>query len=435
MMAALPGNTSRSIRRHLIFGLSAVVLLVGGIGGWAGTTEFSGAVIAPGLVVVASSAKKVQHPVGGVIGEIRVKDGQRVKAGDIIVRLDATQTRANLGIITNQLDELAARQARLEAERDNVAEVAIPADLRVRQDQADVAALIAGELTLFDIRHAMQTGLKAQLSEQVKQLREQIGGLTEQASASERQIALVENELVGKRGLFKKKLTTVQEITPLEREKARLEGERGSLVARLAEVKGSIAELELKIIQIDHEFRTEAARQLAEIRAQAAELRERRVAAEDQLDRIDIRAPQSGLVHEMAVHTVGGVVGPAETLMHIVPDADDLTVEVHIQPQEIDQVHVGQAATLRFSAFNQRTTPEVSGTVSRVSADLVVDQRTGASYYTARIGVNESEIVRLGQSLVPGMPVEAFVRTADRTVLTYLTKPLTDQMQRSFRED
>ena len=434
-MANVEISTSRSIRHHLTFGLSAVVLLVGGIGGWAATSEFSGAVIAPGHVTVATSAKRVQHPVGGVIGEIRVKDGQRVKAGDVLVRLDDTQTRANLGIITKQLDEFAARQARLQAERDNVSDVVIPAELKARDGQMDVAALISGELTLFGIRHDGQEGLKAQLAEQIVQLREQISGLTEQAAASERQILLVERELVGKRGLFKKKLTTVQEITTLEREKARLQGERGSLVARVAQAKGSIAESELKIVQIDHEFRTGAARELAEIRAKVAELGERQIAAEDQLNRIDIRAPQSGLVHELAVHTIGGVIGPGETLMQIVPDGEDLTIEVRMQPQEIDQVHLGQETNLRFSAFNQRTTPEVKGLVSRVSADLVVEQRTGLSYYTVRIDLEEGELGRLRQNLVPGMPVEAFIRTADRTVLTYLTKPLTDQMQRAFRGD
>jgi HlyD family secretion protein len=434
-MEGLSSKTSQSIRRHLIAGLSAVVLLVGGVGGWATTTQFSGAVIATGVLVVDSSIKKVQHPLGGVIGEIRVRDGDRVEAGQVVIRLDGMQARGNLAIINNQLDELTARQARLEAELTGKKDFVVPADLRVRLSEPEVTAFLEIERKLFASRMDGNEGLKAQLSEQVLQMREQIKGLTEQASASERQVDYLEKQLNGKHKLFEKKLATVQEMVPLERDKARLEGEKASLVADIARAKGAIAETELKALQVDHESRTLAARELGEVRSKVAGLLEARIAAEDQLRSMDIRAPQAGYVHELAVHTVEGVAGPGETLMHIVPDTDELAVDIRLLPQEIDQVHVGQEAILRFSAFNQRTTPELGGLVSRISADLIADPRTGQGYYTARIALAEGQNRIPEQKLVPGMPVEAFLRTRDRTVLSYLTKPLMDQIERAFRDE
>ena len=231
-------------------------------------------------------------------------------------------------------------------------------------------------------------------------------------------------------------MVQIQRVTALERDAARLDGERGGLISSVAQTKGRITETELQMIQIDQDLRTEVGKELADIRGKVAELVERKVTAEDQLKRIDIRSPQDGVVHQLAVHTVGGVIGPAEAIMLIVPAADSLEVESKINPQDIDQVRIGHPALLRFSAFNQRTTPEVNGIVSRVSADLTNDQRTGASYYTVRITLPPEELSRLtGLKLIPGMPVEAFVRTGDRTVLSYLTKPLTDHLTTAFREN
>ncbi len=425
-----------SIRRHLLAGLAAVFVLVGGIGGWAATTELSGAVIAPGQLVVQSDVKKVQHPTGGVVATLNVQDGDSVAAGDVIIRLDDTVTRANLAIVVKSLQQLEARQARLEAERDGVATVDFPGTLRQHAADPEVARLIAGETKLFELRRSAREGQKAQLAERAAQLNEEIGGLASQIAAKEREIELIGQELTGVRDLWEKKLVSIQRVNELERQAARLEGERGQLVAATAQAKGRISEIELQVIQIDQDMRSEVATELRDIQGKVAELVERQIAAEDELRRIDIRAPQSGRVHELAVHTVGGVIGPGEVLTLIVPVADDLTVEVKIAPQDIDQVQIGQAAVLRFSAFNQRTTPEVDGEVTRVSADLTLDERTGLSYYTARIGLLEGEVARLqGLSLAPGMPVEAFIQTGERTVLSYLTKPLTDNAMRSFRGD
>jgi HlyD family secretion protein len=236
------------------------------------------------------------------------------------------------------------------------------------------------------------------------------------------------------RDLWRKNLVQIQRVTALERDAARLEGARGQLIATTAQSKGKISEIELQIIQIDQDLHSEVAKELREVQAKIAELVERKVAAEDQLKRIDIRAPQNGMVHQSAVHTVGGVITAGEAIMLIVPEADALTVEAKLVPQDIDQVRAGQSAALRFSAFNQATTPELNGVVARVSADLTTDQRTGASYYVVRIILPEGEVTRLqGLRLVPGMPVEAFIRTGNRTVLSYLTKPFTDQLTRSFR--
>jgi HlyD family secretion protein len=433
-MIARAKSPQRSIQRHLLGGLAVVALLAGGVGGLAATTELSGAVIAPGSLVVDSNVKKVQHPTGGVVGELRVRDGDKVQAGDIVVRLDETITQANLAIVVKSLNELQARLARLEAERDNVDSIRFPAELLARASDPDAARSMTGERNLFEFRRSARAGQKAQLRERIAQLKEEIQGLTGQVAAKKRETELIGQELEGVRDLWRKNLVQIQRVTALERDAARLEGERGQLIAATAQAKGKISEIELQILQIDQELRSEVAKDLREAQGKIAELVERKVAAEDQLKRIDIRAPQNGMVHQSTVHTVGGVITAGEAIMLIVPEADVLTVEAKLAPQDIDQVRVGQSAALRFSAFNQRTTPELNGVVSRVSADLTTDQRTGAAYYVVRITLSESEIGRLdGLRLVPGMPVEAFIRTGERTVLSYVTKPFTDQINRAFR--
>ncbi|KQP58516.1 HlyD family type I secretion periplasmic adaptor subunit [Methylobacterium sp. Leaf108] len=434
---ALPRDAAHgSIRRHLALAVGLSVALVVGVGGWATFTMISGAVIAPGQLVVESDVKKVQHPTGGVVGELRVRDGARVKAGDILIRLDETQTRANLDIVRKALDELSARRARGEAERDGAAAVTFPPELVARKDtDPSVAHLIEGEGRLFAARVAGREGQKSQLRERVAQLRQEINGLTEQAAAKEREIALIGGELTGVRELFAKNLVSLARVNALERDGARLVGERGQLVASIASAKGKIAETELQIIQIDTDMRSEVGKDMAEIRGRWSEYVEKKVAAEDQLKRVDMRAPQDGTVHQMTVHTIGGLVTPSEPAMLIVPEADQLAVEVRIQPQDIDNVRLGQAAVLRFAAFNQHVTPEINGIVSRVSADVTQDQKTGLTFYTARIAIPEDQKARLGKvRLVPGMPVESFMQLGDRSVLSYLTKPLADQVAKAWRE-
>jgi HlyD family secretion protein len=435
MTAPPPADPRRSIRRHQMAGLIVVCLLAGGVGSWAATTEISGAVIAPGVLVVDTYVKKVQHPTGGVVGEILARDGDRVKAGDVVLRLDDTVTRANLAIITKGLTELAARKARLEAERDGADAVAVPDELAARSRDPQVAHVIAGEQQLFALRQAARVGQKAQLRLRITQLEEEIGGLGLQADAKSQEIELIQRELKGVRELWEKKLMPITKLTTLEREATRIEGERGKLISTIARVKAQMAETELQIIQIDQDLASEVAKELREIDAKVGEFVERKVAAEDQLKRIDIRAPQTGIVHQSTVHTVGGVINSSDPIMLIVPEADHLTVEAKVAPQDIDQLLLGQEAMLRFSAFNQRTTPEITGKVSQISADITTDERTGDSYYTIRVALSAEEISRLGGGeLVPGMPVEVFAKTGDRKVLSYLVKPLTDQVMRAFRE-
>jgi HlyD family secretion protein len=425
----------QSIRLHLIIGLAVVVILAGGLGGWASTAQISGALIAPGSVVVESNVKKVQHPTGGVVGEVRARDGDVVKVGDVVVRLDDTVTKASLAIVTKNLDGLWARAARLEAEQRGLDNIVFPQMLLSRAEDPDVKAVIASETKLFEVRVNGRAGQKAQLRERVTQLNEEIGGLTAQEKAKDKEIALVEKELIGVRQLYEQHLVQISRLTVLERDAARLAGERAQYIAARAQAKGKITETELQIIQVDKDMVSEVSKDLRETNDKIGEFVERKVTAEDQLRRVDIRAPQDGMVLQSTVHTVGGVITAGDAIMMIVPQAEDLSVEAKVNPQDIDKLQIGQKTLLRLSAFNQRTTPELNGVVTRVSPDVTTDQRTGQSYYTIRVSLPAQEVARLGDvRLIPGMPVEAFVQTGDRTMLSYLIKPLSDQLMRTFRE-
>jgi HlyD family secretion protein len=425
----------RSIRLHLIVGLAVVVVLAGGLGGWASTAEISGALIAPGQIVVESNIKKVQHPTGGVVGEVLARDGDIVKSGDILVRLDDTVTKASLAIVTKNLDAQWARAARLEAEQRGLDKMAFPPQLTSRADDPDLKNLMASETKLFQVRVNGRAGQKAQLRERITQLNEEIAGLTAQETAKDQEIALVEKELAGVRDLYDKHLVQISRLTTLERDAARLNGERAQYIASRAQAKGKITETELQIIQVDKDMVSEVSKDLRETNDKIGEFVERKVTAEDQLRRTDIRAPQDGMVLQSTVHTVGGVITAGDAIMMIVPQSDDLQVEAKVNPQDIDKLQIGQKTLLRLSAFNQRTTPELNGVVTRVSPDTTTDQRTGQSYYTIRVSMPPQEVARLGEAkLIPGMPVEAFVQTGDRTLMSYLMKPLSDQLMRAFRE-
>lgn len=425
-----------SIQRYMVVGGALSLCVTFGIGGWAATSRLSGAVIGQGVVVVDSSVKKVQHATGGIVSELRVRDGDEVKAGDILVRLDQTQTAANAAVVTKGVDELLAREARLESERDNADAIAFPKTLldRVREN-SDAGKAISAEKRLFDLRRQARNGQKAQLKERSAQLQDEIQGYQGQAEAKRKEVELVHKELEGLRTLWDKKLIPLNKINAMEREAARLEGESSQLAGVIAQTRGKASEIELQIIQIDQDLRSEVGKDLIDTRSKLSELAERKVAAVDQLNRVDIRAPQSGRVHELSVHTVGGVISPGEQIMLIVPEADALAVEVKFAPNDIDQVHVGQTAALRFSAFNQKTTPEIEGPVAMVAADATQDQKTGAGFYKARVELKADEVKRLGSAkLTPGMPVEVFVKTPERTALSYLTKPLWDQAERAMKE-
>ncbi|CAN7291836.1 HlyD family type I secretion periplasmic adaptor subunit [Aminobacter aminovorans] len=424
------------IRRNMRLGGIAALALVGGLGLWAATSSLSGAVVAAGHLVVDSNVKAVQHPQGGVVGALNVHNGSMVSAGEVLVRLDDTVAKANLAIVDNGLDELVARRARLMAERDGVDAIAYPAELTARASTPEIAQLIEGENKLFALRRQARDGQVSQLRERIAQFRQEISGIEAQQNSKKQEIALIKVELAGMEELWKKKLVPISRLADRQRAQAQLDGEDGQLTASAAQTRGRISETELAIIQIDQDMRSQVAGELREIDAKAGELRERQVAAEQSLKQIDIRAPQAGRVHQLAIHTVGGVVTPGEAIMQIVPTADALVVEARVAPQDIDQVRIGQPATLRLSAFNQQTTPEVEGTVDRVSPDMIEDQKAGLSYYGVRITLSAKSLEQAGSpELKPGMPAEVFLKTTDRTVLSYLFKPLTDQASRAFRSD
>lgn len=428
-------SAAKSIRRHIVAGSILVAVLVIGLGGWASTAQISGALIAQGSITVDSNVKKVQHPTGGVVGELFAHDGDHVKAGDILLRLDETVTRANLAIVNKGLIELYARKARLAAERDGVDTMAVPRELADRLNEPDVKEALGSERKLFELRRQDRLGQKQQLQERITQLQEQISGLAAQQAAKDKGIALTEQELQGVRDLWQKNLVQLNRLTSLQRDEARLDGERGQIIAQAAEAKGKIAEIQLQIIQVDQDLSSDVAKELRETDSKIGEYVERKVTAEDQLKRTEIRAPQDGIVFQSTANTVGGVIAAGDPIMLIVPESDNLTVEVKVDPKDIDQVQFGQTVVLRFTSFNVRTTPEIDGTVSRIAADTTTDQRTGQSYYLVRIAMPPGEVKRLGDvKLTPGMPVEAFVETGERTMLSYLIKPLHDQLMRAFRE-
>jgi HlyD family secretion protein len=425
----------KALRRLAIGGGAGVALFAGTVGVWAVATTWSGAVVSVGQFVVDGNVKKVQHPTGGIVGELKVREGDKVEQDQLLIRLDDTVTRANLQIVAKQLDEFAVRRARLQAERDRRAAIAPELKLAARQGEVEIAELIAAEQSLFEARRSARDGQKAQLNKRVGQLRDEIAGLQAQQAARDRQTTLIEEELVGVRGLYEKSLIALSRKAALEREAANLDGQKGQLIAAVAQAEGRIAETELQIIQIDEVLREEVLKELREIQVRTAELTERRVAAEDQLKRIDIRAPSAGFIHQLAVHTVGGVITPAEPAMLIVPAEDSLQLEARINPPDIDQIALGQPAQIKLHAFNQRTTPELIGAVARVSADTSRDQQTGAIFYTIRVSVPAGEYARLApQRVTAGMQADVFIKTEDRTPLQYIVKPLRDQISKAFRE-
>jgi HlyD family secretion protein len=411
------------------------VLLLGGIlgGGWAAFVPLAGAVVVPGNLVVQSNVKNIQHPTGGVVADIGVQDGSRVQTGELLLRLDATQARAGLQMVSKQLDELGAKIARLVAERDGLVRVEVPVELASRSGNETVKSLLASEDSLFKARLTARQSQKDLLQGRVAQLTEEIVGLEAQLDSKARQLELIASELTGVQELYEKHLVPLTRLTTLQREAARLDGERGQIVSSIAETKSKIGETQLQMVRADQDFRTDVVKELGEAQGKEAELVERSVSARDLLDRIEIHAPVAGVVHQLAAHTIGGVIRAGDTIMEIVPDTEDLQIEARLQPRDIDQVRTGQPAFVRFSAFNQRVTPQLIGSVSYVSADTSRDQQTNAPYFTVRVVLSDQERRRLaGQQLVPGMPAEVFMQTRSRTMMSYLFKPIADQMRRAF---
>lgn len=427
-------KTARSIKIYSFLGYFLIFILVVGMGGWAAWASISGAVIAQGTVTVEGASKKVQHAEGGIVSEIHVEDGQYVKAGQLLIRLDETEIKANLSIVETRLNELLAKQARLEAERDKDNRIEFP-EFLLGDKREDSVKHVSGQRKLFRARQNANKGKKEQLELRIVQLEQEIIGLSAQHKSKQKQIQLIGEELKAIRVLREKELVPAHRLLTLEREAARLIGAQGEHVAAIARARGKINETKLNILQVEQDFQTEVLSELRDVQSKIAEYVERKVAADTKLKRTEIRAPKSGYVHQLNVHTIGGVISASEPAMLIVPQQDILEVEALIEPHQINQVKIGQKATLRFSAFDQRTTPEVFGEVANVSADLVRQTADGPAFYKVRIKLTTQELDRIGnKKLKPGMPAEVFIQTEARTALSYLVKPLKDQLTRTFKE-
>ncbi len=423
-------------RKYYLIGFAALVLLVGGLGGWAALTQISGAIVTFGQVQVEDNRQVVQHPDGGVIGAILVGDGDRVAAGDVLMRFDDTLLRNDQNLITGQLLEISARVSRLEAERDGLDTITFAPDLLLAEAEGRVAGLSSGQQDLFNARREALSREQALLVEKIQQIGNQIDGNSAQLQALETQKLLIEEELIDEQNLLSRGLSQSAKVRSLQRESARLEGEIGALIALIAENKGRIAEIEVERLRLETARREEVIGALRDLSFQEIELRERLRSIDETLLRLDVRAPIAGDVFGMRFNTLRSVVRPADPILYIIPSDANLIVSARIPALHIDQVHNGQIASLHFTAFDTRTTPVILGEVVNLSADVFVDEITGENYYTAEIAPNADEIAAMDTNeLVPGMPVQAFLKTADRTPLAYLTKPLTDYFVRAFRED
>jgi HlyD family secretion protein len=425
-----------SVRWPMTLGVLALLVLVGGFGAWAALSNIAGAVVAPGQIQVEQNRQAVQHPEGGVVLTLDVVEGQLVDRGAVLMRLDPSDVESGLAVANAQLNEWRARQARLEAERDLADQVTFPADLLAAAAlDPDLAEVLEGQRNLFAARNETLTQETDQLSRRTDQIRAQLDGIAAQREALVEQRDLVEEELVSVQNLIDRGLAEASRGLALRRESARLLGTIGELDASAAEAEGRITEIDLAILQLETQRREEAIAELREIRVQQAELTGRTRALTRQLEDMDIRAPVAGVVYALAVSGPRAVVQAAEPVLYLVPQDRPLVISTRIAPTNVDEVFVGQEVTLRFPAFDMRTTPELYGRVRQVSADAFVDEATGVSFYEAEIILNEGEMARLGdETLLPGMPVEAFIRTEDRTPLAYLLRPLADYFNRAFRE-
>ena len=425
-----------SAHGQIVAGLVALAVLLGGFGAWSVTTSIAGAVVAGGQIRVEQNRQIVQHPDGGVVAEIAVQEGQHVAAGDLLLRLDGSLLGSELLIVEGQLFEVQARRARLEAERDDAARPVMPPDLmQVAALRPEVAELVEGQMRLFAASREAEKTQTDQLAKRAAQFRAQIEGIDAQIAAMDRQIALIRQELADQRGLLQRGLAQSSRVLTLEREEARLMGIAGELAAQRAQSEGRVTEIELDIVRIAAERRQEANAQLRDIGSTELELAERRRALIERIARLDIRAPVSGSVLGLQVTSPRSVIRPADPILYIVPQDRPLVIAVNVQPIHIDEVHVGQSVRLVFPAFQNRMMPEVFGRVVVVSADALTNQTTGEAFYTAEIVLDPDEAAKLGDDLLlPGMPVEAFIRTGDRSPLAYLVQPFTDYFRRAFRE-
>jgi HlyD family secretion protein len=423
------------VRRLVLTGWLALGLLVFGIGAWGAATRIAGAVVSAGAIEVEGNRQVVQHPTGGVIAAINARDGDAVAQGAVLVELEGDALRTELGIVEGQWFEILARKGRLSAERDGLAAIGFDPEIAGRAGRPEIAGLIAAQRQQFEARRKIQGEEQAQLEEQQAQIGKQNDGLLALQASTGSQIELVVRELEGQQKLLAQGLTEITRVLTPQRELARLKGVEGQIDSNLAENRGRIAELEIEIVRLTSKLREEAIAELRDLEFREIELRERRTNLIDQIARLELRAPVAGVVYGSAADTLRAVVSPAQPIMYIVPKDATLIVRTQIDPIHIDQVHVGQEAVLRFSAFDARKTPELSGHVTAVSADAYEDREHGRRFYRADIRLDDGMREKLGPvTLLPGMPVESFIKTGDRSALSYFVKPMADYFTRAFRE-
>jgi HlyD family secretion protein len=423
-------------RRHLAIGIIGLGVLVGGFGSWSVLANISGAIISSGQIAVDSNRQVVQHPDGGVVEEIFVREGDRVEAGQTLITLDRTLQNSEAQILRDQLYEIRARTARLGAERDGLDTVAFPEEVvAAAQTDPEVADMIEGQTRLFETRRESYAREVEQLGRRKEQIASQVDGISAQAAALEIQLRLIREELEAQQSLLDRGLAQAPRVLSLQREEASLLGQVGEFEAAVAELEGRSTEIDLEILKLETQLRQEAISQLRDLQFRQVELAEQLRSLEERLNRMEITAPVSGVVYGLTVFAPRSVVRPAEPVLFLVPQDRPLVIQAKVDPIHIDQVYPGQPVTLRLPTFDANTTPELFGQVIRVSPDAFTDEATGAPYYQAEVLPNDGEIGRLGDLvLLPGMPVEAYIRTQDRTPLAYLVKPMADYFNRAFRE-
>ena len=434
-MSSPPLPPFLTARKPLLLGGLTLLALVGGFGLWSVATTISGAIVTSGRIEVEQNRQIVQHPDGGVVAEIMVSEGALVAAGDVLLRLDGTLVQSELAIVEGQLSEAQARRARLEAERDDLSEMVVPEALMAKAAASpEVAEQVEGQVRLFYARAETLARTREQLEKRKAQTVSQIEGIDAQSVALSTQLELIGQKLADQQALLQKGLAQAPRVLSLQREEARLAGEVGGLAAGRAQAEGRITEIELEILRLAAQRREAASTELRDIGSSELQLVQRQRALAEQVARLDIRAPASGTVLGLQVTTPRAVLRPADPVAFIIPQDRPLIITVQIPPIHVDEVQVGQPAKLVFPAFSSRTAPELNGQVALVSADALTDPVTNAPFYRGEISLSAEEAERLGHTLLPGMPVEAFIQTAPRTPLAYLVKPFTDYFTHAFRE-
>jgi HlyD family secretion protein len=428
-------NTRKSMRNTMLAGYASIFLMIGGFGAWAALASLNGAIIAGATIIAESYSKRVQHQTGGIVSKILVKDGDRVTEGQALIDLDPTDAKAELTILRHSLDELLVKKARLEAQRDGSTDLKLPPSILAQKDEPRIVEITSGQLKLLQSTSDSVKGKLDQIKQQVEQMTEQISGIDAQIESKKQQVVLIKEELAGLKKLEAKGLVPKSRILNMEREQSRFDGENGELRASKASALSRIGEVKLRALQLQEDLRTEALTELRDTDAKIGELAQREISLNSRVVRTTINAPITGTIYQMSVHTEGGVVSPGETLMLIVPEGDDLVLQAQVSPNDIDQVHTGQQARVRFPSFNSRTTPEIFGEVQQIAADVSRMDANTPPFYAVRLVLSAKELEKLGENrLKPGMNAEAYIQTTSQSPMSYLLKPLIDQFSHALRE-